>query len=126
MIVFQPEHKVHQWQHHSPRAKSPRQVSFFMFWANEQPHSRVSAMALRHKRRAMSQEGEGSTTKQRGTKSPTSPRDRTSPPQIKTKKKTKQKPRKAPKRTLRKQGNLHSRPTKDTKCKEATERRQKH
>ena len=89
MIVFQPEHKVHQWQHQSPRAKSPRQDSFFMFWANEQPHSRVSAMALRHKRRAMSQEGEGSTTKRRGTKSPTSPRDRTSPPQIKTKTKNK-------------------------------------
>ena len=30
-------------------SSAPRQVSFFlMFWVNEQPPSRVSAMALRH------------------------------------------------------------------------------
>ena len=76
----------------------PASGKFFVFWANEQPPSRVSAMALRHnvqsqqrQRHAISQEG--FTTKRRGTKPPTSPRDRTSPPQIKAKKNKKQKNR---------------------------------
>ena len=50
---------------------------------------------------------------------PTSPRDRTSPPQIRTKQ-TK-KPQKAPKHTERKQGYLRSRPIKATKHKETTQ-----
>ena len=67
--------------------------------------------------RAMSHEG--FTQKRRGTKPPTSPRDRNSPPQIKTKK---QKVPKGAKAHTTETSNLRSRPTKDTKRKEATER----
>ena len=87
----------------------PASGKFFMFWANEQPPSRVSAMALRHnvqsplrQRRAMPQEG---VHQQNGgsTRTPTSLRDRTSPPQIKANKKQKslKNCQKARNRTLR-------------------------
>jgi len=60
-------------------------VSFFVFKANEQPPSRDSAMALRHNVQSPTKTEacnvmEGVRDKRRGTKPPTSPRDRTSPP----------------------------------------------
>ena len=58
---------------------------------------------------------EGVRNKRRGTKPPTSPRDRTSPPQIKTKKN---------KKRLKHRGNLRSRPIKDTERQETTRRKQ--
>ena len=105
---------------------TPRQVSFFMFWANEQPPSEVSAMALRHN--VKSPLWQRHATPQKGFTSKTE-----GPPECQLRrgieprlhklrqKKTNKKPRKAPKRTERKHGYPCSRPIKATAHKETTQ-----
>ena len=78
MIVHLRKHKVHQREQHSPKAKAPRQVSFFYVYGGRPGALTGSAMPA-DRQTHPSQKGWVHLT---GgfTRTPTSPRDRTSPP----------------------------------------------